>query len=382
MVVQDHPSCQHDVGEVSIDTLSLTIDLAAVVDLSPFHWQLIASGMQEPQANDNHFLWAAFQTFLTAIFGDRVFSLSEKFTTGRNFFQNSISIENRAGFLAFGGNNKVVNHKGETETRHERVQVYISGEGCRQVTDWGRVYRALTGPLAEYSPKLTRIDIAYDDHQGQRDVDYAKDSYSAGLFAGNGRPPKGQFIDDMGSNDGRTMYVGSRESGRYLRVYEKGKQLGDSVSPWVRWELELSAKQIDIPLDALRYPRRYLSGGYPVLSFISKAREVIQSKKQRERIEYAHLVSHGRRAYGSLVNYMLQKKGMSPDQIVSELVREGVPGRLVWVTQEPKTEEVEPYRLNHPHLYEQVHTVVRPCELSIDWQEQRRNHWSNIHVQN
>ena len=38
---------------------------------------------------------------------------------------------------------------------------------------------------------------------------------------------------------GRTLYVGSRESIAYLRLYEKGKQLGDHTSTWVRAELEV-----------------------------------------------------------------------------------------------------------------------------------------------
>lgn len=378
MVLKDHAGFQPDRGEVSIDTFSFTIDLAALVDLSPFHWQLISSGLESPESNDNHFLWASFQSLVSAVFGDHVLSLAQKFTTGRNFFRNSIGLDNKAGFLAFGGNNKVLNYKGQTEIRHERVQFYISGEGCRQITDWTRVYRALSGRLSQYSPKITRVDIAYDDLQGQRDVDYARDTYQAGLFAGNGRPPKGQFIDDMGSSDGRTMYVGSRDSGRYLRVYEKGKQLGESLSPWVRWELELSAKQIQIPLEVLLRPKAFLAGGYPCLDWISTARETVEVKKKRESIEFQHLVNHGRRAYGSLVNYMMTKRGMTPDQIVSELIKEGVPGRLVWTVNEVIPEETAAYRETHSQLYTHAHTVVPPCNLAIDWQEKRRNHWSNI----
>lgn len=378
MVVQEHPACQPDIGEVSIDTVSFTLDLAAVADLSPVHWQLILSGLEAPEANDNSFVWLAFQNLVNVLFGEGVFTLSEKFGSGRNFFRNSIALEKGAGFLAFGGNNTVVNHKGETVTRRERVQVYISGEGCRQVSDWSRLYRALVTKLVDYSPRITRVDVAYDDLQGQRDVSFAEDSYKAGLFAGNGRPPKGQSINDMGSGDGCTFYVGSRDSGRYLRIYEKGKQLGEKESPWVRWEVELSAKQMDIPMDVLLRPREYLAGSYPCLDWISRAKVSIAARKKREQIEFGHLVSHGRRAYGSLVNYMFQKRGMSADEIVSALIREGVPGRLVWTTHEDIPEEIDAHRVNHPHLYEQAHTVCRPVDLPIDWEEKRRNHWSNI----
>lgn len=376
MVVQDHPACQHvDRGEVSIDTFSCTLDLGSLAEMTPVNWQLVASGLEAPETNDNHFLWLAFQTLVNTIFGNDVFQLTDKFGSGRNFFRNSIGIEGGAGFLAFGGNNQVVNRKGETETRHERIQIFITGQGCKCVSDWSRVYRALVGKLGSYAPKITRIDIAYDDHAGQRDVEFARDSYSAGLFAGNGRPPKGQFIDDMGSDDGRTMYVGSRESGRYLRVYEKGRQLGDKESEWVRWEVELSAKQTDIPLEVLLHPRAYLAGSYPCLDWISRAKQVIESRKKQETIEYDHLVRHGRRAYGSLVNYMIARRAMTPEQVVAELIRDGVPGRLTWTT---RCHVEEPKVVDTSHLYQEIHTVMRPVDLKIDWEEKRKNHWSNI----
>lgn len=377
MVLQDHPACQYDQGDVSIDTLSFTIDLAIIAELSPMHWQMISSGLEAPETNENFFLWHAFQTTVDQIFGKDVFRLADKFSTGRNFFRNSIALENKAGFLAFGGNNNVINFKGESETKHERIQFYISGEGCRQVPDWQHVYRELNA-LAEFNPKITRIDIAYDDLEGRRDVDYARDSYTAGLFAGNGRPPKGQYIDDMGSADGRTFYVGSRDSGRYLRVYEKGRQLGDKASNWVRWEVELSAKQCDIPLRALVDYRHYLAGSYPCLDWIDNARLTIEAKKKREKIEYQHLVSHGRRAYGALVNYMLTRRKMTTDQVVAELVRDGLPGRLVWTTQEHVEPESRPHSDKHPHLYPEIHTVNPPCAAVIDYEQKAKSHWSNI----
>lgn len=351
MVLQDHPACQPDKGEVSIDTLSFTLDLGAIVQ-SPAHWQLIASGLDNPQSNDNFYLWHAFQQILDGVFGERVFQLEENFKSGRNFFQNSITIMDGCGFIAFGGNNTVVDHTGKEQKRHERMQVYITGEGCRRVPDWRDVYTALSQGLEPYQPKITRVDIAYDDHDGIRDVDFAADSYRAGLFAGNGRPPKGQRIDDMGSGDGCTFYVGSRESGRYLRIYEKGKQLGDKESSWVRWEVELSAKQVVIPLRVLLHPRQFLAGSYPCLDWISRARYVIETAKRREQIEFQHLVNHGRRGYGALVNYMLTKRSMTPDQIVSALVRDGVPGRLVWTTSDDIRADSLPFHTEqHPHLY-------------------------------
>ncbi|UWT36668.1 replication initiation factor domain-containing protein [Neisseria gonorrhoeae] len=41
---------------------------------------------------------------------------------------------------------------------------------------------------------------------------------------------------------GKTYGIGSRESSKYVRIYEKGKQLGDKTSTWTRFEIEFKAK--------------------------------------------------------------------------------------------------------------------------------------------
>ncbi len=361
MVLKDHPACQSDKGEVSIDTLSFTIDLNVIRSMkySGVNLLIVDDILKDPTQDDNWFLWLAFDKFLTDLFGPAI-APAQDFSTGRNFFQWSLPLANKAGFVAFGGNNKIVDYTGKEQIRPERMQIYLSGEGCRMVKDWGRVHDLLVS-LDDYNPKITRVDIAYDDHEGVRDVDYAADSYRAGLFAGNGRPPKGQRIDDMGSGDGCTFYVGSRDSGRYLRVYEKGKQLGDRGSSWVRWEIEISSKQLEIPLCVLLKPRAYLAGSYPCLDWISRARLVIETAKKREHIEFHHLVNHGRRAYGSLINYMMAKRDMTEKQIVDLLIRDGVPGRLVWTT----TEEIESRETQHSEVHPHLYTKQKP-------------HWSNI----
>lgn len=48
----------------------------------------------------------------------------------------------------------------------------------------------------------------------------------------------GDWLSETAPN-GRTLYIGSRQSTAYLRLYEKGKQLGESDSTWVRVELEV-----------------------------------------------------------------------------------------------------------------------------------------------
>lgn len=61
-------------------------------------------------------------------------------------------------------------------------------------------------------------------------------------YAFNSLPALLKWAQRAPDGRGRTFYVGRRENGKLLRVYEKGKQLGAENSPWVRIELELHNK--------------------------------------------------------------------------------------------------------------------------------------------
>ncbi len=142
--------------------------------------------------------------------------------------------------------------------------VSLTGAGCQQVRDWAYTYHQALFLDAH----LSRVDIAFDDHDGQIfDSIHKVDQLARNkAFAteGRGRPPRTHFIDDHGSNKGCTVYVGSKGA-KELCVYEKGKQLGDEASPWIRCELRLWRCNGVIPLDALIRSQSLLVGSYDVL---------------------------------------------------------------------------------------------------------------------
>lgn len=155
------------------------------------------------------------------------------------------------GFLGFGGN-------------RETVCLSISGAGCRWVRDWHRVVDVLGG----YGARISRVDVAVDDYDGKvLDVHALRREAREGEgFMCSGRPPKSRFLDDHGSGDGCTLYVGAKGH-KELCVYEKGKQLGDDSSPWVRAEVRMYGKHVGvIPLDVLVRPMEFLRGAYPILA--------------------------------------------------------------------------------------------------------------------
>ncbi len=121
--------------------------------------------------------------------------------------------------MAFGG-----------ETQHGTLHVELNAHACRLITDWNSV--RTWGET--YSASITRVDVAHDDEHAQGiDVDRARDWFRDGNFNVNGRPPRSQFIDDMGSNHGRTLYVGRRGSGKTSGSTRRGSSwaTGKPVGP-------------------------------------------------------------------------------------------------------------------------------------------------------
>ena len=242
---------------------------------------------------------------------------------GMNGYLNSLKLEytddrpfQNLGYIAWGGNAGT-------------YQLYLTGEACEyihMINAWKKVH-----DLAESSQlRIKRIDIALDDFEGKLDIDLAMELYKAGEFQIT-RNPKirqiGNFIDPN-EPDGRTIYIGCRDNGKMMRIYEKGKQLNDPTSPWVRWELELKAVDRIIPLDALLDPAKYYAGSYPALSNfrVSMASEVIKTVRKIGKMRLDKMVEYASTAYGKLFNVLHGMK--TPEEIVEMMIKEGVPKRL------------------------------------------------------
>jgi phage replication initiation protein len=207
------------------------------------------------------------------------------------------------------------------------VVISFPGEACALISDWKK--------FAEYfrdrrHARITRWDGAVDDYEGIHTVDHAVELYKAKQFNAGGAKPscdqKGNWLEPDGS--GRTFYVGKRESGKMLRVYEKGMQLGGWWHPWVRWEIELHNTDRIVPWDVLLEPGRYFVGAYPkALGWAQTEMTRIQTIQKQTKISYEHLTSCAALAYGPLLNVMLEVEGNS-DAVLRKLHRAGTPRRL------------------------------------------------------
>lgn len=243
------------------------------------------------------------------------FGISVATPTGKGWFGYAARFDlGGHGLLAYGG-----------ESQRGSIHVELTGTGCAHVADWRKVMEW----GESHKAIITRIDLAHDDMSGQSvSIATARQWLDAGEFTTSGRPPDAHLYDDLGSGKGKTLYVGNRKNGKLCRVYEKGRQLGDTSSPWTRVEVEFRNKSRVIPWETLINPGHYLAGAYPCLAFLSAIQEKIRTITKAVTVSLARAVHHAQQMAGKLVNVMMQFYGGDAFAVVNELKRDGIPRRL------------------------------------------------------
>ncbi len=233
-------------------------------------------------------------------------------------FRYSARFGDGAGVIAWGG-----------ESQNGRVYLSLMGQGCSRVRDWA----ALSIWLEKHRAAIKRADVAYDDQAGEViNIAWAVDQYKGDGFNAGGRKPRseclGDWLDGENARRGRTLGIGNRESGKYCRVYEKGKQLGDPTSRWTRIEVEWRAQDRYIPYDILTQPGRYLAGAYPCLVLLSEVQCIVKTIAKGVQIAFDRAVENAKLHCGKLVNLMLEVVGGDYAEVVNMLIRPGVPARI------------------------------------------------------
>jgi phage replication initiation protein len=218
------------------------------------------------------------------------------------------------GLLAYGG-----------EHQRGTAHLELNAHGCARIQDWN----AVRIWCEAYGVRITRIDLAHDDFSGEGvTVEKALDWLREGHFTTGGRAPGARLVDDLGSNKGKTLYVGQRQNGKLCRVYEKGKQLGDPSSPWCRVEVEFRGKSREIPHDVLARRGDYLAGAYPCLAHLSERQDKVRTLTKTAEIGYAHMVECLRTQYGPALNVMMAVESGDPFAVLEQAMRPGTPKRL------------------------------------------------------
>lgn len=254
-----------------------------------------------------------------------------------SLFGRPISADACGGLFGFEQSVKLIAHVGSRkgpigaiawggEHQLGRWMLQLTGHGCGLLEDWEGMQEFLEGLDA----KLTRVDLAVDFLDGEHTVDDAVKMYECGGFGSGGRQPSTSCAGDwIGKKDGRTLYVGKSKNGKMLRVYEKGIQMGDFGSEWVRYEVQFGSRDRVLPFAILTDSDRFFAGAYPALAdLIEDAAERIETVQKGGTVTLSHLLFHLKRCYGKVLDVVMGTKDSSVAELVEEVRIVGIPRRL------------------------------------------------------
>lgn len=273
---------------------------------------------------------------LYEIFG---FGLATKREKGMHNYKFAYELEDMLGMVLYGHSSK-------------RVSVQINGSGCalarkgwqHRLFAWLNSYKMIqledgsNKTFGCVNPKITRVDLCYDDFEGKyMSVDIADLWDNVDGFWCGGRAP---LIQKLGawkrpSGKGRTFTVGDRTSGKYCRIYERGKKEGDKSSLWVRAEVEIKSKDRYIPLDILLEPSKYFIGTYPCFEWLARQLQddlITPSKtevvKKQSKINWDRSIEIVKEQFGKYIRQYA--KIIEPNELVQMLSsdKDQVPKRL------------------------------------------------------
>ena len=225
----------------------------------------------------------------------------------KNMYQSSFEIGDKCGFACVGG-------------QRNTYLIMLSGRGCSMAKEgWEqRLYTFLTTVATR--GKLTRVDIAHDDFDGTKiNVDWGNMMDGMGGFQNGNRAPnvehKGNWKRPNGR--GRTLNIGSRESGKYLRLYEKGRAEGDPNDNWQRAEIEFKSRDQVLPFDMLLSPSEYFTGAYPCFEFLAEdiQPERIEVMVKTAQINASSALAIIKKQYGRYIN--LFKQVFEPEELIN-----------------------------------------------------------------
>lgn len=114
------------------------------------------------------------------------------------------------------------------------VHVILTGRSLKELSDRGVPGPKMLDWVFQEHGKVTRLDLAIDVLGTH--IDLMSLGYSARVKDAPGTARKVNFY---GGNDGQTVYVGSRSSEKFMRIYDKAAEQKMQGALWTRFELEL-----------------------------------------------------------------------------------------------------------------------------------------------
>lgn len=153
-----------------------------------------------------------------------------------------------------------------------------------------------------------------------------------------------------------TLYFGKSESGKMVRIYDKGLQVlgrlkaedlqayrdigvitadaaaeGENIEEWTRVELVYTdIKHRPLVQELISDPDSYFAGGYPILAkLLSQATSIRPSYIPRtDECEVAKLMDACKASYGGLIYFLRHELGRDDEWIVKHLIGNKSAARL------------------------------------------------------
>ncbi len=116
----------------------------------------------------------------------------------------------------------------------------MSGQGCRTFETLSKHFLAGDGWdsmfrwIHENGCKMTRLDVAYDDHTGILPIDRIVDDTQCGMWIS-----KSDYWETVLSAVGTSVFIGAPSSKVRIRIYDKAAERHVPDKHWIRCELQL-----------------------------------------------------------------------------------------------------------------------------------------------
>ena len=115
------------------------------------------------------------------------------------------------------------------------VWVEMSGQGCRTFESLSKVgWEGIFSFIRDNGLKITRLDVAYDDHSGILNIREIASDTQAGMYIS-----RSDYWETVLSSKGTTVQIGSPQSKVLIRIYDKAAERGKTDEHWIRVELQL-----------------------------------------------------------------------------------------------------------------------------------------------
>jgi len=118
------------------------------------------------------------------------------------------------------------------------VNVHFSGLPLKELHDTGENTLLIVYWLHEEGFKFTRLDFAID----VRGVKFDLEELQRCKFKGSVNKLPQLIKNGPNAEEGSTLYVGSRKSDKFIRIYDKRAQMEIDGEEWFRFELETGGK--------------------------------------------------------------------------------------------------------------------------------------------